>query len=288
MLYEKEIEIYKGNYFLSNVYSKAPIIIAFDLDETLGSFSDLETLWSSITIFNNGIIKIDFNNLLDLYPEFIRYGILPILEFLYQKKKKNICDKIYIYTNNQCSPDWCKMISKYFEYKLKTDSNLFDQIICAFKINNKIIEINRTTHNKTYNDFIKCTLLPKKTKICFIDNTYFYEMKGDRVYYIQPRSYNHNLTVDVIIERFMTSSLYHQYIDSSQNFLLADFLYKQFLKRGIIDIIPSLQNNLNSNITIAQKMMYHIKDFFYLSQKKIKTKKIKCSIGKFTRKRKGN
>jgi hypothetical protein len=285
MSYEKEIEVYKGKYFLSNTNSKTPIIIAFDLDETLGSFSDLETLWSAINKFNNGIIKIDFNNLLDLYPEFIRYGILSILEFLCQKKKKGICYKIYIYTNNQCSPEWCKMISNYFDYKLKTDSPLFDQIICAFKINNKVVEINRTTHNKTYNDFIKCTLLPKKTKICFIDNTYFYEMKGDRVYYIQPRSYIHNLTIDIIIERFLASSIYQEYIHGSQNFLLADFLYKQFLKKDFISVIPP-QDNLISNITIAQKMMYHIKDFFYLSQKKIKTRKIKYSLGKFTRKRK--
>jgi hypothetical protein len=177
------------------------------------------------------------------------------------------------------------MISNYFDYKLKTDSPLFDQIICAFKINNKVVEINRTTHNKTYNDFIKCTILPKKTKICFIDNTYFYEMKGDRVYYIQPRSYIHNITVDIIIERFLTSSIYKEYIHGSQNFLLADFLYKQFLKKDFISVIPP-QDNLISNITIAQKMMYHIKDFFYLSQKKIKTRKIKYSLGKFTRKRK--
>lgn len=287
MLHEEEIQIYKGKSFTSKYYGnrKIPNTIALDLDETLGSFSDLETLWSSIKSYDNSI-TIDFNKLLDLYPEFLRYGILSILEFLYHKKKKGLCDKIYIYTNNQCSPEWCKLIAKYFDYKLNTDVELFDKIICAFKINNKIVEVGRTTHNKTYSDFIKCTLLPKKTMVCFIDNTYFNDMVNDRVYYIQPRSYIHHVSSDVIIDRFLNSGLFNKSISNPHRFLLADHLYSDFSKKGFIHNTNISKKELEIDIHVAQKVMYYIKEFFYLTQKKSRTKKIKYPIGRFTRRKK--
>jgi hypothetical protein len=287
-----EIEVYKGATFLSKTYSskKSPIVITFDLDETLGSFSDLEILWSAIKKYNNTghshseLVHSDFfNTLLDLYPEFLRYGILSILEFLYAKKKRGHCDKIYIYTNNQCSQDWCYMIARYFDYKLKTDSELFDQMVCAFKINNKIIEIGRTTNNKTYQDFIKCTLLPKKTKLCFVDNTYFPDMINDRVYYIQPMSYLHHLTTSTVVDRFLTSPLCGTVITQSQHFLFADFLYKQFYRQRSYS--PANKQALEMDIFVAQKMMYYIKEFFYLSTKKMRTRKINYRSGRFTRKK---
>jgi hypothetical protein len=301
-----EIEIYKGRLFSSNYpnYKKTPIVIAFDLDETLGCFTDLDILWKALQLYcnnsfntisqyhgKNAFDKIDdndlqrFNKLLDLYPEFLRYGILSILEFLNQKKKRGLCDKIYIYTNNQCTPSWCKLIANYFNYKLNTDSDIFDHFIYAFKINNKIIEINRTTHEKTHTDFIKCTLLPKKTRLCFIDNTYFAEMCNDNVYYIQPVSYFHRLPINNIIDRFLSSSLCSEIIPTSQHYLLADFLYVQFEKRGFNNTIMVSKQLLENDIFVAQKIMYHIKDFFYIVQKKRKTKKIKYLNGRFTRKR---
>ena len=314
MSYEEEIQIYKGKYFFSNSQGnkKTPVVIAFDLDETLGSFSDLETLWSSIHSFHPDKITIDFNKLLDLYPEFLRYGILPILDFLYQKKKKGICDKIYIYTNNQCSPEWCKMIAKYFDYKLnisndtitnkemlsrsdgnssisslKTDKELFDKIICAFKINNKIVEMGRTTHNKTHNDFIKCTVMPKKTRLCFVDNTYFNEMNNDNVYYIQPMSYFHHLSTEIILDRFLGSELCRNSIIETEHYLFSDYLYMQFFKRGLFNKVHVSKKILEIDVLVAQKMMYHIKEFFYLTHKKGRTKKIKYPIGRFTKKKRG-
>jgi hypothetical protein len=287
MSYEEEIQLYKGKCFLSNVHikKKTPIVIAFDLDETLGSFADLETLWTSIKSFHPNKINLDFNILLDLYPEFLRYGILPILDFLYQKKKKGICDNLYIYTNNQCSPEWCKMIAKYFDYKLGCTTELFDKIICAFKINNKIVEMGRTSHNKTYNDFIKCTILPKKTRLCFVDNTYFNEMVNDNVYYIQPRSYIHHLSTETIIDRFLGSDLFRDLVIEADKYLFSDYLYMHFFKRGIFNKIIVSKKILESDILVAQKMMYHIKEFFYIVNKKDRTKKIKYPIGRFTKKK---
>jgi hypothetical protein len=75
------------------------------------------------------------------------------LEYLNQKKKSGYCNKVYIYTNNQCPDDWANLISDYFNRKLLTNNNIFDKVICAFKINNRQIEFSRTTHEKTHNDF---------------------------------------------------------------------------------------------------------------------------------------
>lgn len=287
MSHEEEIQLYKGTHFLStvNIKKKTPIVIAFDLDETLGSFADLETLWSSIKSFHTNLSNIDFNKLFDLYPEFLRYGILPILAFLYQKKRKGICDKIYIYTNNQCPPEWCKLIAKYFDYKLGCETELFDKIICAFKINNKIVEVGRTSHSKTYNDFIKCTILPKKTRLCFVDNTYFNEMVNDNVYYIQPKSYIHHLSSETILDRFLSSDLCRNSVIDTEQYLFSDYLYGQFFKRGFFNNTHVTKKMLETDIVVAQKMMYYIKEFFYVANKKVRTKKIKYPIGRFTKKK---
>jgi hypothetical protein len=306
---ETQIEVYKGNFFTSKLSGTrknkhSPIVITFDLDETLGSFSALDVLWSSIEKYNSNndnkstdlLTQDFFNELLDMYPEFLRYGILSILEFLYSKKKKGYCDKIFMYTNNQCSASWCTMIARYFDYKLNTDSELFDQIVCAFKINNQIVELGRSTNNKVYCEFVKCTLLPKKTKMCFIDNTYFREMLHDRVFYIQPMSYRHYLSVDTILQRFFQSSVYKNMFPDSLEVtshghghspLFNDFLTKQFnkMRYGHSYLMHVREQDLKMNIFVAQKMMYYIKEFFYLSYRKCHTKKLRTSIGRFTRKR---
>ena len=75
-----------------------------------------------------------------------------------------------IYTNNQGPTSWAKNISKYFDHKLKY--KLFDQIIAAFKIRGQKIEPNRTSHDKTIDDLIRCTKLPSDMEICFIDDLY--------------------------------------------------------------------------------------------------------------------
>ena len=65
------------------------------------------------------------------------------------------------------------LIINYFNHKISRSIPLFDQIIHAFKINNVHTELNRTTHKKTYDDFIRCTLLPQSTAICFIDDVLY-------------------------------------------------------------------------------------------------------------------
>jgi hypothetical protein len=292
---DKYVKIYRGTSFfpieeiyISEKTEKNGKIIIFDLDETIGSFSDLYILWQTIEKYIEQNL-IDFNSLMDLYPEFLRHGILQILEFLYYKKIKGECSKIFIYTNNQCiideSNNWVQLIINYIEKKIATKEShkLFDQIVQTFKIGDKQIELKRTSHSKTSTDFIKCTLLPKTTEICFIDNSFFPKMIGRRVYYIQPRSYIHYLKTDEIIDRFISSNLFKNVQYFGECF--ESILYESFLKKKSFINMINIEKRLETDILISQKMMYYIREFFYLHSRRLKTRKLKITIGRFTRKK---
>lgn len=277
------IQIYKGECYEKKYIKKYQKVITFDLDETLGSFYHLSILWRGLKRLQKDILEqVFFNTILDLYPEFLRYGILNILDYLMLKKKQGECDKIYIYTNNNCNPPWVSLITEYFKYKLSAKEDIFDHVICAFKINNKVVELSRSTHEKTHDDFIKCTLLPRTTEICFLDNTYFSNMVNEKVYYIQPRSYYHSLSIKNIIERFLVSPLSSSYKEST-NGKLETFLHDWF-DMNSTEYPP---HPIDVDIFVAHKMMYHIKEFFYLTHRKNKTKKNRVRLSRVTRKTSG-
>jgi hypothetical protein len=252
---------------------KAAKVIVFDFDETLGSFEDLYRIWNAIDRFDDVEL---FNKIFNLYPEFLRYGILVILEFVYYKKRLGQCQQVFIYTNNQCKIEWVNLIIQYIHSKLPLDDNipLFDKIIYAFKIKDKIIEPNRTTHKKTYSDFIKCSVLSKNTEICFIDDTYHSEMIHNKIYYVQPRPYYHGLSKSIILNRlFLYDLLSLDDTDKIMKQLTNNYFYKT-------------ENDKNIDILISKKIMYFIKDFFYILFPLSKTRKSSNKIGRFTRRRK--
>ncbi len=278
-------KIIKGDYYKRKRRRSNGRVIAFDLDETLGSFTDLEILWSALQHFTQEYTPINFNQLLDLYPEFLRYGIIHILEFLLQKKKMGHCKQIYIYTNNQCNPPWVDFISEYFTYKLNEKTNIFDKIIRAFKIGKERIDLDRTTHSKTYSDFIRCTLLPETTEICFIDNVEYKSMEKDRVYYIQPYSYYHHLSTHEIIQRFITSPIIYNVKGGHNTQLIHQSIADYFIYRNHITNGNSILSDLKRDILVSQKIMYHLKEFFYLTSKRKRTQKKYNKIGHCTRKK---
>jgi len=296
MLYDKHqpntVNVYNKFYLNSNIiYPKSKIkipnspnflkVLVFDLDETIGSFHEAAILWKII----ESELQSDFNRLMDLYPEFLRYGILQIIEFILNKKRIGKCDKLYLYTNNINSPVFPKLISEYLKHKLKSENNVFDKIIGAFKINNKIIEHNRTTHKKTYNDLINCTILPENVKICFIDDKYYSKMEHEKIYYIQPPPHYHKLTNKEIIRRFSNSVFNSDEnmnkINSILNVPHIDYTYEDCM----IQIIDREKRENKENKKIYKKIMYYVKEFFYLTNRNEKTKKIRISLGKFTRKK---
>ena len=117
------IEVFSNGYKRGKSTNKK--VIVFDLDETIGSFGELYVLWSNglpVDIVNN---QQTFDDLLDIYPEFLRYGILNIFDYLKYKKDSGRYFKTYIYTNNILPVEWVQMIVNYIEKKISS-IGLFD------------------------------------------------------------------------------------------------------------------------------------------------------------------
>ncbi len=282
------VEIYRGQLFEKGKLKNNEKVIVFDLDETLGNFTDLEILYVNIkkVLRKNNIIN--FHDLLNIYPEFLRDDIIKILKYIYKKKKSKEFHKLYLYTNNQSINNSVNLIIEYFTKKIvKNNDILFDQIIYAFKINNQVVQVGRSSHEKSFKDLIRCTLLPTNTAICFVDDHEFDEMKKDKIYYIQPKPYHHNLSSYNIISRIFESDLKH-ILNPFKNELCDRFLvdsinFKTYRKFNTRD-----EALIKHQKQISKKIMYHIKEFFYLTKKKDYTKKNNKSLHNFTRKKNKN
>jgi hypothetical protein len=181
--------------------------IVFDVDETIGSFTQLFILWKIINkyfeknnIYNNLInTQFLFNLLLDNFPLFLRTNIVDIFQYILKEKQQNKIEKVILYTNNQISKEWINYIVKYIEYKL--DDKIFDVIICSYKINNQIIEPLRTTYEKTYMDLIKISNLTNY-KICFVDDLIHKKMIHPCIYYILVPAYFYYYSLNNFLEIF--------------------------------------------------------------------------------------
>jgi hypothetical protein len=241
-------------------------IVVFDLDETLGYFTEFGMFWDAVNSYIKHIelnIPEDqnlFDSLLHLYPEFLRPNILNILNYLKKKKQKNHCHKLMIYTNNQGPKEWAHYIIKYFEKKL--NYKLFDQIIAAFKIHSEYVELCRTTHLKTHKDLIKCTKVPDNTQICFLDDVFYPGMKHDNVYYINIKPYIHDLTFNEMIDRFINSSNFINDPISCKTYIL------NFMK-SYDYVYVKKQNDLQKiDVMLSKKILSHLHVFFNIKQPK--------------------
>ena len=92
---------------------KRPKDVVFDVDETLGCFSQFGIFFEALSeYFNNtNIGYTHFNELIDLYPEVFRTNIIRILEYIRKKKQSGICSKVMIYTNNQGPAKWVQHLN---------------------------------------------------------------------------------------------------------------------------------------------------------------------------------
>ena len=240
-------------------------IVVFDLDETLGYFVEFGMFWDTLKNYYknlnpdlhlNPVFDQDlFNKLLDLYPEFIRPNILNILTYLKRKKQDKHCHKLMIYTNNQGPPEWAQQIKGYFEDKM--NASLFDQIIGAFKVNGKQVELSRTTHMKTHKDFISCTKIPETTQICFIDDVFHPGMSNDNIYYIHIKPYTYDLTFDTIVDRFVGSGLLH--VDSPTS--MKETIITG-MKRYNYTYVEKTQLEHEIDAMLSKKILHHLHTFF--------------------------
>jgi hypothetical protein len=260
-------------------------VVVFDLDQTLGHFIELRKIWELLNYyfsnnsvyFHESISKNHFNHLLDLYPEFIRPNMFDLLNYLKRKKVSGQCSRIMLYTNNQASKEWSSLIVEYFHRKI--NYSLFDQIIGAFKINGKRIELGRTTKDKTISDFIRCTKLPKNTQICFLDDVHHPEMIHDNVYYIKLKPYVYYLSFSTMISRLNSNDFWIPICNNSScNF---EKFSEEYLKDFSQNNIVKTKEEHEIDEIVSKKIVMLVQDFFR-KWKKMYTQKNRKSNNNIT------
>jgi hypothetical protein len=242
-------------------------IVVFDLDETLGYFTQYGIFWDSLTNYikiknKNVLTQEEFNIILDLFPEFLRPNIINILHYLKNRKKSNCCNRMMIYTNNNGPREWARHIISYFEDKI--NFKLVDQIIAAFKVNGKRVEICRTSQNKSHKDLIKCTKIPIDAEICFMDDSFYPEMEHNNIYYINIKPYYHDLKFEDMIDKFKESSIGKKLIGNEENF---DNIIMEHVKLFKYLIVEKDEKEYEVDKVIGKHIMSHLHTFFNRSLK---------------------
>jgi len=260
-------------------------VIVFDLDETLGYFTQIGVLFDTIELFTSKEIEFSlFCKLFDLYNEVFRVNIFGILNYLKRMKKSGKV-KVMVYTNNQADKTWCLNIVKYIEQKISY--KLFDHVIHAYKIGNNRIEQCRTSHDKKYSDLIKCGNLPSDTKVCFIDDQFHRHMKHKNVHYINVKPYTFKIKNTEFFDKFFKNDVFTEIIKIYE--IEKEGHFKTFIKnhfKNMNFITQRGEGELSANKILTKKIMYHIQKFV---SKRIVTKKNKISTrnpNKRTRKNK--
>jgi len=240
-------------------------VVVFDMDETLGYFIQFSYFWENLKVYFNKqnkelkLLDENFNKILTLYPEYIRPNISSVLKYLKHKLEINKCQGVMIYTNNNGSKEWIHHIKDFFEDKI--NYKLFNQVIRAFKVNGKQIEMCRTTNEKTVKDFIKCTKLPENTQICFLDDLFHPKMNYENVYYIKLKAYKYDLPFDEIIKRFTNSEIGKKLLNDPQDF--HDYMNEIF---NTYSYVPKTKEEQDIDKIITKQTMLYLQNFFHSKQ----------------------
>jgi hypothetical protein len=242
-------------------------IVVFDLDETLGYFTQYGIFWDSLVNYlkiknKSQLTQTDFDAILDLFPEFLRPNIINILTYLKSKKKTNCCSKMMIYTNNTGPREWARHIIKYFEEKI--NYKLVDQIIAAFKVNGKRVEICRTTQNKTHKDLIKCTKIPADAEICFMDDSFYPEMANDNIYYINVKPYYYDYEFEYMMTIFKESHVGKRIIKNDEDF---DIIMLEHIILFKYMIVEKDVKEYEVDKLLGKHIISHLQTFFNRSTK---------------------
>ena len=271
LLFFTNILSYVNTQLTSMKREKKLKVIAFDLDETLGYFTELSIFWEALEFFyGTNLLSDKFFQVLDIFPEFFRPDN--------DKKKKKACYKIFIYTNNQGPKSWVNMISEYCSKKL--NSNVFDYVIAAYKVRGKQIEVNRTSHEKSVKDLIKCTGIPESSEICFIDDLYHPLMDKENVYYINIKPYRYSLPFEEMAERYYDLVISNYSYDGpaigKQNFIKK---IVDYMKQYNYMIVNKSLDEENVDKAVSKKLLSNLDEFLKrhrpMNTRKIRTRRTK-------------
>jgi hypothetical protein len=112
-------------------------------------------------------------------------------------------------------------------------------------------------------------MLPKSVEICFVDDVGYKKMRHDKVYFIQVPPYCHTLSGGEIAERFISSAIYKELYPEKKSW------EAKWISRA-----PKPED-----VAVFHKLMYYVREFFFVSLKREATKKRRSRVAKFTRKK---
>jgi hypothetical protein len=239
--------------------SKTPLkIVVFDLDETLGCFTEVGMFWDVLNHLLNVPPTVNtFYNILDLFPNFLRPHIFLILQYVIDQRSQGKCHQLMIYTNNQGPRSWVKLISDYFNYKLGV--KVFDQIIAAFKVNGEIVEVKRTTQNKCVDDLFNCTQLSTDTEIFFLDDQYHPLMDQQNVFYITVQPYYFSMPFHEMAAQFYDNNFIKE--PSS----ITEFVHqvKTYMSRySTYQVVLKAPADQEIDKIVSKKLLDYLEEFF--------------------------
>ena len=168
-------------------------LVVFDLDETLGHFSQLSCFMNAVS--NTSRIRLNIDQCISIYPEVIRPGIVKCLMDLADRMKLGENIKVILYTNNNGGPSWAGGIIRCLNRIVKYP--VFSLMIPGYVGPGSC----RTTMEKTAADLYRCVGCPRDTKICFVDDSNHPGMVHPNVYYIHLHPYYAPLKVDTMVAR---------------------------------------------------------------------------------------
>lgn len=235
--------------------------VVFDFDETLGYFAQINAFLQAVQItFKTSLSERQLFEVIDQFPEIFRPKIFTVIEYLKRKILSGHCDGVLLYTNNQGHKAWPEFITRYINYK--ANYPVFTKVIAAWKVGNIMVEKCRSTHNKTYDDLIKCGSLPEKSRIFFIDDRAHEDMIHDNVTYILAKPYYHRYRHDDMVAKFMKTTLAKSLVDKNETLdsVGAASAITAYLLRVKFDNDKSTQPAVD--ITSSDQLIRLLADFF--------------------------
>ena len=151
-------------------------IIVFDLDQTLGFFDQI------VYIINQTRME-QYAPLFELFPEIFRPQLFELLHSLALLKKNKRLKGIVLYTNNR-NEDFVQQVIQYIHKKL--GCSLFDPVLTYHSV-------ERTSHEKSYQDLFSCVHDGTTHVFCFVDDKYHERMNHVDIYYIHSEAYQYVL-----------------------------------------------------------------------------------------------
>ena len=247
------------NIFSTLFMPRRKKIVVFDLDETIGCFVEVSMFWEALKHLTGKNRQDDLFDILDMFQEFSRPDIFGILNYLDKKKHDGSCDQIMIYTNNQGPRSWARDLSDYFSLRACGHDHLFDQIIAAFKVRGRQVEMGRTSHDKSVDDFFRCTQVPRNAHICFLDDTFHPLMQDDEiVYYLNLKPYHYSMPYRDMANRYY-NEYGHDINMSKRDFVDEVHAYMSQYNHAVEHKTPDEES---VDRVVSKQIRTHLKKFF--------------------------